>query len=279
MWTTSMRLLGALFAVALVASACGGSTATTTASSTNDAATEDAEHGDDHDDGHAALLEVNPDAPTPGVAIELAETDMPGMFDLTVALTNFAITPDNVDGDPVDNEGHMHLLIDGEKVERFYDLERQVMVPEGEHLVEVEINANNHSAYTVDGVAIRAGETVTGSGEAEAGSHGHDDHSSATAAIEEGLSMDDATISVTATFAEGTVTLDSEDRIEAAIGDIVMIAVSSDVAEQAHLHGYDILATVSPDETAMMLFTAVTPGKFELEFETSGTFIAELVVS
>jgi hypothetical protein len=29
----------------------------------------------------------------------------------------------------------------------------------------------------------------------------------------------------------------------------------------------------------MMLFTADTPGRFELEFEKSGAFIAELIVS
>ena len=299
MWTNSLRLISALFAVALFASACGGSTATDTSSSfddtaiddtaiddtaTDDTATDDEsvehtdEHGDNEHSTHASVIDVDPNLPIPAVAIELTETDTAGMFDLSVTLTNFTVTPDNVDGDPVDNEGHMHLLIDGERVERFYDLERQIMVPEGEHVVEVEINANNHSAYAVDGEPIRAGETV-GAGEAAASSHDHGDHSNASAATEDGLTSDDATVSVTATLANGEVSLDTDDRVEASIGDVVMILVSSDVSEEAHLHGYDILASVEPGEATMMLFTADTAGKFELEFEASGMFIAELVVS
>jgi len=285
MWTTLLRLLGALFAVSLFAAACGTSTATDTASTAGNTEMEDIgasdEHGDDHTDGHDAhssVLEVDPNLPIPDVSIELIETDTPGLFDLTVTLTNFTITPDNVDGDPIDNEGHMHLLIDGEKVERFYDLERQVTVPDGEHLVEVEVNANNHSAYAVDGAPIRDGATVTGAGEAKSDGHSHD-HSNAAGAVEDGLTMEDADITVAATYDEGEVSLDTADRIEAAVGDVVMIMVTSDVAEQAHLHGYDILAAVEPGDAAMMLFTADTPGKFEIEFEESGTFIAELVVS
>lgn len=274
MWTKPLRLLGALFAVALFAAACGGSTATDTALAAD-------KHGDEHvdsDDAHSSVLEVNADQPIPAVSIELTETDTPGLFDLTVTLTDFTITPDNVDGDPIDNEGHMHLLIDGEKVERFYELEHQVSVPDGEHLVEVELNANDHSAYALDGVPIRDGATVIGAGEAKTDGSSHD-HSDSAAAIEDGLTMDDADITVTATYDAGGVSLDTAGRIEAAVGDVVMIMVTSDVSEQAHLHGYDIVATVEPDEAGMMLFTADTPGKFEIEFEESGTFIAELVVS
>ncbi len=275
MWNTLLRCLSAFFAVALLASACGGSTATDTAVSTD----ETTEHGDGHHEDSSAVLEVDANLPIPAVDIELMETDTAGMFDLSVTLTNFTITPDNVDGDPVDNEGHMHLLIDGEKVERFYELERQVMVPDGEHLVEVEINANNHLSYAIDGVPIRAGQTVTGAGEAQTSSHSHGDHSDAAPAVEAGLTMEDADITVTANYSGGDVSLDSPDRVEAAVGDVVMFMVTSDVAEEAHLHGYDILATVEPGEAAMILFTADTAGKFELEFEESGTFIAELVVS
>jgi len=293
-----LRVLRAFFALALVATACGGSTATETSPATtddnmaemaNDEHGSD-EHGDDHhgadDDGHeghgAKTIDVDPDAPIPAVEIALAETDMPGTFDLTVSLTNFTITPENVDGDPIDNEGHMHLLLDGKKVERFTELERKVQVPEGEHLVEVELNANNHAAYAIDGKAIRAGQTVTGHGTTgDDATHGADDHShgEAGSGIEDGLEMSDATTSIGARFIGGTVELDGSDRIEANVGDVVMVTVESDVDEQAHLHGYDVLIDVMAGEPAMMLFTADTAGKFEIEFEKSGAFIAELVVS
>jgi hypothetical protein len=301
MWNKRLlRVLGAIFTVLLAASACGSDNATTdTADADADAVTDDKvsdevsddempvmsdEATDDHDDGHdddgADTLDVDPNNPIPEVALTLNETDEPSQFDLKIFLTDFTITPENVDGDPIDNEGHMHLLIDGEKVERFYDLERQVEVPEGEHLVEVELNANNHLAYSVDGVPIRAGMTVVGAGQAdhdddEEHSHGDD----AMGSIEEGLDVNDANVTLTAGLAGGTVTIEGDERVAVAVGDIVMIMVSADVDEESHLHGYDILVDVPAGGSAMMLFTADTPGRFELEFEKSGVFIAELIVS
>ena len=157
-WTT-LRLLGALFAITLVAAACGSDTTETTTDAAaevaddamdddamDDEAMDDGEHTDDHDehgdeddhghDGHGGPLEVTAGSPIPEVAIDVTPTDTPGMFTIEVSLTNFTITPENIDGDPIDNEGHMHLLLDGEKVERFTELTHSVMVPEGEHLVE-----------------------------------------------------------------------------------------------------------------------------------------------
>ncbi len=302
MWNKSiLRVLGAIFAVLLAASACGSDTATTNtgADADPDAVTDDTmsdemsddempemsdEATDDHDDGHddhgADTIDVDPNKPIPDIAVTLNETGVPGQFDLKIVLTDFTITPENVDGDPIDNEGHMHLLIDGEKVERFYDLERQVEVPEGEHLVEVELNANNHLAYSVDGVPIRAGMTVVGAGQAdhdddEEHSHGDD----AMGSVEDGLNADDANVTLTAGLTGGRVSIEGDERVEVAVGDVVMIMVSADVDEEAHLHGYDILVDVTAGDSAMMLFTADTPGRFELEFEKSGVFIAELIVS
>lgn len=282
MWNNSLlRLFSALLLVALTAAACGSTAETETADAADETGTMDdmdmsedmddmdmsedehGDHGDDeHGHDHASVIEVDASLPIPAVEIELTETDTAGLFDLVVSLENFTITPENVDGDPIDNEGHMHLLIDGVKVERFTDLERQVEVYEGEHLVEVEVNANNHAAYAVDGVPIRAGVTVTGAGEAPAG-----------------LTAADATISITAAVSDGEVTVDGEDRVEISEGDVVMLMVSSDVEDEVHIHGYDLFADVADGQDAMVVFEANTPGRFEIELESSGLFVAELVVS
>ena len=89
----------------------------------------------------------------------------------------------------------------------------------------------------------------------------------------------EADLSVAAVFAAGNVELDADERIEASIGDVVTLTVDSDVVEEIHLHGYDIFLDVAPDEVTTLTFTADTPGRFEIEFESSGIFIAELVVS
>ena len=84
---------------------------------------------------------------------------------------------------------------------------------------------------------------------------------------------------MTAQFADGEVTVDGADRIDASVGDVIAVNVTSDVDEEIHLHGYNVFVDLTPGEPAALVFTADTPGKFEVEFEQSGAFIAEIVVS
>ncbi len=295
MWNRSLvRRFGALLAVLLMATACA-STATTTSANdlTNsgnslpeaesvdsDNASEgdsqdhdDADHGDDehshvHNDNG---IEVDAFGPIPAVDIEVTETEAPGVFDLVVSLDNFTPTPENIDADPIDNEGHMHLYIDGERVQRFTELELEIDVANGEHLVEVGLNANNHADYTLDGEHIRAGQTVTG--------FGTPDEDSESERETDAVNVSDADVVFTATYATGTVELDRSDRLEVARGDVVMMTIASDTAEEVHVHGYDLFGDVAANAETTIVFTADTPGRFEIEFERSGQFIAELVVS
>ena len=296
-----LRLLGALFAVALLASACGSNDASTEAaiaqqatnetadeaaaqdaSATNDEMSEtdegdEASHSDD-DDEHShgeEVLEVDADAPIPSVEIALSPTDDPGLFDLDVTVVNFTITPDNLDGEPIDNEGHLHLYLDGERIERFFELNHQVEVPAGEHLVEVELSSNSHLPYAVDGAPIRGGATVAGPSEPI----DTDEPAEAQDLEPATISEADASQVIVGLFADGNVRLDSDERVEAAVGEVISITIDSDVDEEVHVHGYDLFADVTPSEAATFLFVADTPGRFEIEFESSGVFIAELVVS
>lgn len=67
--------------------------------------------------------------------------------------------------------------------------------------------------------------------------------------------------------------------IQAQKGDRVRIAVTSDVAEELHLHGYDISRDVAAGSTSRLNFKADLEGVFELELERSGVPIAELTVN
>ena len=87
------------------------------------------------------------------------------------------------------------------------------------------------------------------------------------------------TATLTAVLANGSVTVDGTDRLEISQGDVVTISISSDSTDEIHVHGYEIFADVSADEDALIEFTADIPGRFEIEFEASHQFIAELVVS
>ena len=54
--------------------------------------------------------------------------------------------------------------------------------------------------------------------------------------------------------------------IEVKQGDTVNIRIASDEHGNFHLHGYDIVVGVGPDETATMDFTANATGKFPITF-------------
>jgi hypothetical protein len=61
-------------------------------------------------------------------------------------------------------------------------------------------------------------------------------------------------------------------------GDRVVLVVESDVADEVHLHGYDLTKNVSAGGTARLAFRATLPGRFEVELEDRGVQIAQLTV-
>jgi ABC-type glycerol-3-phosphate transport system substrate-binding protein len=62
-------------------------------------------------------------------------------------------------------------------------------------------------------------------------------------------------------------------------GDRVVLVVKSDVADEIHLHGYDLSRDVAAGGTARLPFTAKLPGRFEVELEQRGVQIADLTVN
>ena len=61
-------------------------------------------------------------------------------------------------------------------------------------------------------------------------------------------------------------------------GERARFAVSSDVADHVHVHGYDVLRDVAAGGVARFNFKADIPGVFEVELEESGLEIARLRV-
>lgn len=58
----------------------------------------------------------------------------------------------------------------------------------------------------------------------------------------------------------------------------VVFVVNSELADEVHLHGYDLSADVAPGQPATIRFKATAPGLFEAELESRGLPIAELEV-
>jgi ABC-type glycerol-3-phosphate transport system substrate-binding protein len=66
--------------------------------------------------------------------------------------------------------------------------------------------------------------------------------------------------------------------IESRVGASLRIVVRSDVADEVHLHGYDLHAEVAPGADATLVLTTDIPGQFEIELEDAKLRLGELEV-
>lgn len=66
--------------------------------------------------------------------------------------------------------------------------------------------------------------------------------------------------------------------VDVPVGSPVELVVTSDVADEVHVHGYDETADVAPGSPARLAFTASIPGVFEVELETAKLRLLQLRV-
>jgi hypothetical protein len=62
------------------------------------------------------------------------------------------------------------------------------------------------------------------------------------------------------------------------LGEMVRIRVTSDVADEVHVHTYDVRAEVAPQRVAEAEVTATIPGRHEVELESAGKLLLTLEV-
>lgn len=83
---------------------------------------------------------------------------------------------------------------------------------------------------------------------------------------------------VTVTVSGGTVT-PKPGRVKVGLGEPLSLRVSSDVADEIHVHGYDLRREVAAGGTATLTFAPDLPGIFEVELESRGLRLLDLQVS
>ena len=81
---------------------------------------------------------------------------------------------------------------------------------------------------------------------------------------------------VSVTVRGGSV--DGPSRQRVTLNEQVTVRVTSDVADEVHVHGYDRTAPVGPGQIAEIRFAANIPGVFEVEFERSRRVLFTLEV-
>lgn len=87
-----------------------------------------------------------------------------------------------------------------------------------------------------------------------------------------------ATQTIRISYANGAVTGDTG-RVHVVLGSTVALVVTSTVADEVHLHGYDKKVDVPANGTATLTFTATIPGVFEVELEKLSKTLVMLEVS
>jgi FtsP/CotA-like multicopper oxidase with cupredoxin domain len=82
---------------------------------------------------------------------------------------------------------------------------------------------------------------------------------------------------VTVTVAGGKVT-PSPGRVQVTKGETVRLTVTSDKAEEIHVHGYDLTKDLEAGEPGTLEFEADQTGLFEVELEKAALLLTQLVV-
>ena len=83
---------------------------------------------------------------------------------------------------------------------------------------------------------------------------------------------------VALSYAGGAVTGGSS-RVEVAAGEAVRLVVTSDVAEEVHVHGYDLEVALAPGQPTAIDLVGDLPGVWEVELHGSGDVLCELEVA
>lgn len=135
----------------------------------DDMATEDHAHApgtpdnhahDEHEMTHDPIEWHDPDNP-PSVSLNVYDDPKSG-WNVRVQTENFDFTPENASAEHRPGEGHAHLYVDGVKLTRLYgEWYHMPDLEPGMHEVSVDLNANDHSPFVIDGENIQDAVMIT----------------------------------------------------------------------------------------------------------------------
>jgi hypothetical protein len=67
-------------------------------------------------------------------------------------------------------------------------------------------------------------------------------------------------------------------RVQVTQGEQVSLVITSDVADEVHVHGYELEQELAPGTPTTLTFDATVPGVFEVELHEAGTLLLTLQV-
>lgn len=105
--------------------------------------------------GHEMIQAANP---IPTITLDVTE-DMKDGYNLHIKTENFTWSPEKVNAEPTQGQGHVHVYINNEKVARLYSPWMHIpskLLKKGENILMVTLNADNHSEWMHNGEHIAA---------------------------------------------------------------------------------------------------------------------------
>jgi hypothetical protein len=229
-----------------------------------DPAADAAADGHDHEHSDVSRVREWDTSTVPDLDISV-NVDEAGGHVLVVEAPGFTFTGADV-FDPVPGEGHAHLYVAGELMTMIYAPEfRLPRLDPGTYQLMVTLSTNDHLEYTVGGELLSTMTTLV----IENAREDQTPESTATTGSER--------IEITVEVHEGTVGTRS-DQIAVDLGLTVVLNVTSDIADEVHIHGYDHRMELNPGEPVSIEFVADIPGIFEVELEKSHLHVIHLQV-
>ena len=97
-------------------------------------------------------------------------------------------------------------------------------------------------------------------------------------AVASAVASDTAQQTISITVSQGKATGDTG-RQQVALGTRLRITVTADVADEVHVHVYDLKQRLSVNQPGSVEFVADKPGVIEVELEGAGLTLTRLVIS
>ncbi|MCE8009630.1 hypothetical protein [Aestuariivita sp.] len=110
-----------------------------------------------HDHSTRLVLDKAADNPTLDAMLH---ADPDGSWNLQIRTENFTFSPQNVSGDHVPGEGHVHVYVNAEKIGRYYGSWVHLGAVQAGDVVKITLNANDHRPLAIADAPISASVTI-----------------------------------------------------------------------------------------------------------------------
>lgn len=205
------------------------------------------EEGGEHTMHHETLVEVPAGSPVPSVSLEVLPDPKSG-WNAHIVTNNFRFAPERVSTEHVFGEGHAHIYVDGVKINRVYGNWYHLgVLSEGSHEVRVDLNANDHNPYAVNGVKID--DTVT-------------------VVVEPKKTFDVTQAKMHSVSIVERVL--SPQTITVVEGESVHLKIMTDESGEFHIAGYEIEKEMNTSGITDLMFVADQAGRYALELHPEG---------